>query len=535
MIKRSQRNGSCPATLSKLGTLFLLCAAGFSILRAHCSLASCVAAPQVFREHGVLYAAPYDHEVRVKIGSITGQRIGDAIRTAQEALALDENAELPGMFNFISPSWWLRQLNRGGIQVERCAWQHLEFERVDADYVVKEGDRARLMIHVHERAAPDVEIPIVYEDRDFLAVSKPASVDLTKNPGYGSVRLSVLGMLEDMGYTNIYPAHRIDKPVSGVLCLGKNKKALSRLMRCIRNRKVQKTYLARTVGGPDEGGFRIQAPLDVVLDNSTNKNVAVASASGKRSESIVEDVFARHGDSTATLGVRILTGRYHQVRCHLQHAGWPIANDPVYGGVPQLGQEIFNGTRARQMIEEHQIEGCTSCEYFRNVATGVEPCPRLDPTIWLHSWRYNFPTLGLSFEAPPPEWAAIASQALDRFADLLAAISELFSDTQTVAFNGGALFFNLRYFIEAQRGSIVACSCPDTARHALRSACGIPCSCKGGASERVAVAGGGRSSRRGGRWQRYCQVFARRLAVTGWGLPFGLHLVQQGMWQFTKG
>jgi len=56
--------------------------------------------------------------------------------------------------------------------------------------------------------------------------------------------------------------------------------------------------------------------------------------------------------------------------------------------------------------------------------------------------------------------AAIASQALDRFADLLAAISELFSvpchervhifeeDTQTVAFNGGALFFNLRYFIE---------------------------------------------------------------------------------------
>ena len=125
---------------------------------------------------------------------------------------------------------------------------------------------SRLMIHVHERAAPDVEIPIIYEDRNFLAVSKPSSVDLTKNPGYGSVRLSVLGMLEEMGYTDMYPAHRIDKPVSGVLCLAKNKKALSRIMRCIRNRKVQKTYLARTMGGPDEGGFKIQAPLDVVLD-----------------------------------------------------------------------------------------------------------------------------------------------------------------------------------------------------------------------------------------------------------------------------
>ncbi|CAE7400116.1 RIB2 [Symbiodinium sp. CCMP2592] len=407
MNKRRRRTGSHTVALSKLSSFLCLCAVGLASLRERCSPASCVVAPQVFREHGVLYAAPYDHEVRVKIGSITGQRIGDAIRAAQDALALDENAELPGMFNFISPSWWLRQLNRGGIQVERCAWQHLEFERVEADYVVKEGDRARLMIHVHERAAPDVEIPIIYEDRNFLAVSKPSSVDLTKNPGYGSVRLSVLGMLEEMGYTDIYPAHRIDKPVSGVLCLAKNKKALSRLMRCIRNRKVQKTYLARTMGGPDEGGFKIQAPLDVVLDNSTNKNVAVASASGKRSESVIDDVFTRHADSTATLGVRILTGRYHQVRCHLQHAGWPIANDPIYGGVPQLGQEIFNGTRARQMIEEHQIEGCTSCEYFRNVAKGVQPCPRLDPTIWLHSWRYNFPTLGLSFEAPPPDWAGM--------------------------------------------------------------------------------------------------------------------------------
>ena len=265
MIKRRWRTGSYTVALRKLSSFLLLCAVGLSSLRER-SPASCVVAPQVFREHGVLYAAPYDHEVRVKIGSITGQRIGDAIRAAQEALALDENAELPGMFNFISPSWWLRQLNRGGIQVERCAWQHLEFERVEADYVVKEGDRARLMIHVHERAAPDVEIPIIYEDRNFLAVSKPSSVDLTKNPGYGSVRLSVLGMLEEMGYTDMYPAHRIDKPVSGVLCLAKNKKALSRIMRCIRNRKVQKTYLARTMGGPDEGGFKIQAPLDVVLD-----------------------------------------------------------------------------------------------------------------------------------------------------------------------------------------------------------------------------------------------------------------------------
>ena len=50
----------------------------------------------------------------------------------------------------------------------------------------------------------------------------------------------------------------------------------------------------------------------VVPDTVTNKNIAVASADGKRAESVVDGVLARHGDGTATLAVRILTGRYHQ-------------------------------------------------------------------------------------------------------------------------------------------------------------------------------------------------------------------------------
>ena len=213
--RRVLRTSSCPL-LGRLGTLLSVCAGGYSLLREQYVSASCLVPTQVFKEHGILYATPYDHEVRVKLGSIMGQRIGDAIRKAQEARKLDEDAEIPGIFNSISPGWWLQQLDSGGVRVERCAWQHLEFEQIDADYVVKEGDRARLMIHVHERAAPDVEIPIVYEDRQFLAISKPAGVDITANPSCGSVRLSVIGMLEAMGYSNVYPAHRIDKPVSGV-------------------------------------------------------------------------------------------------------------------------------------------------------------------------------------------------------------------------------------------------------------------------------------------------------------------------------
>ena len=370
--------------------------------------ASCQVPTRVFKEHGVLYATPYEHEVRVSLRCIAGRRIGDAVRSALEAQSLDQGAELPSMFNGISPAWWLEQLTRGRVRTERCAWQQLEFETIDESYIVQDDDRAHLSIHVHERAAPDVEIQVVHEDRDFLAVSKPAGVDVFANPTYGSVRLSVVGMLEAMGYVGLYPAHRLDKPVSGVLCFGKNKKALSRLMRCIRNRKVQKTYLARTIGFPKEisqGGIRILSPLDKVMDNVTAKYVATASSGGKPSESVVDQVFAQHSDGTGTLAVRILTGRYHQVRCHLEHAGWPIANDPVYGGEARQGQELYNGSQAREMAELHRRPGCKSCEYLERVLSGTEPGPRLDPTIWLHSWKYEFPTLGLSLEAPPPSWA----------------------------------------------------------------------------------------------------------------------------------
>ena len=123
-------------------------------------LPSCLVPTQVFKEHGVLYATPYDYEVRVKLGCIAGRSIGAAIESAKEAQGLDENAELPSMFNSISPGWWSDQLHRGNVRVERCVWQSLEFEKIDSDYVVKEGDRARLTIHVHERAAPDVEIQV---------------------------------------------------------------------------------------------------------------------------------------------------------------------------------------------------------------------------------------------------------------------------------------------------------------------------------------------------------------------------------------
>eukprot|EP00438_Fugacium_kawagutii_P024837 Skav205739 [mRNA] locus=scaffold1496:229096:230043:+ [translate_table: standard] len=307
------------------------------------------------------------------------------------------------MFESASPDWWLAQLRQGRVQVERCGWQCIRLEEIDEDYMVQDDDRVRLTIHVHERAVPDVSIPIVYEDDNYLAVSKPAGLDVFTNPSCGSVRLSVVGMLAAQGYEGLIPAHRIDKPVSGVLCLARNKKAISRLQRCIKRRAVRKTYVARTMGRPS-AGETIAAPLATTLDDR-GRRIAHVDNEGKASRTVIRDVLASHEDGTSTVVIELLTGRYHQIRCHLNHSGWPIANDASYGGTAEPTQEIYTGPLAREMLEQHRLEHCRTCDYYQGVLDGSNPPPRLDPRIWLHSWRYDFPSLDLCFEAPLPNWA----------------------------------------------------------------------------------------------------------------------------------
>ena len=377
-------------SLSLLTTLLITAIAGLATLT---NLTTCTV-PSVIREAGVLYAAPYLSEVRLRLRCIAGQRIGDAIQREQV------EASNVSMFEQISPEWWLAQLRQGSVRVERCGWQRVDLEEIDENYVVQDDDRVRLMVHVHERAVPDVDIPIIYEDENYLAVSKPSGLDVFANPSGGTVKLSVVGMLEAQGYEGLIPAHRIDKPVSGVLCLARNKKSISRLQRCIKKRKVKKTYVARTKGCPR--CEEICAPLGTQMDDA--RQVAMVSDQGKPSKTIIREVLAMHDDGTSTVVIQLLTGRYHQIRCHLQHAGWPIANDAAYGGVPDWTPEVYTGPLAKEMLKQHYLEHCRSCEFYQGVLEGANP-PHLDPTIWLHSWRYEFPSLDLSFEAPLPSWA----------------------------------------------------------------------------------------------------------------------------------
>mmetsp|Transcript_36988 Transcript_36988/g.86111 ORF Transcript_36988/g.86111 Transcript_36988/m.86111 type:complete len:176 (-) Transcript_36988:66-593(-) len=137
-------------------------------------------AGDVVRVAGLRYVAPYFQEVRLRLRHFQGMRLGEALPEAGRQLRA-------------RPEWWAAEIEAGRVLMERASHHSIDLERVAAGYRIRADDRARLRVHVHERVVPDVEPMVVHEDAGVLVVSKPAGIDIFRNPQCGSVKSSLLG------------------------------------------------------------------------------------------------------------------------------------------------------------------------------------------------------------------------------------------------------------------------------------------------------------------------------------------------------
>jgi 23S rRNA pseudouridine1911/1915/1917 synthase len=189
---------------------------------------------------------------------------------------------------------------------------------------------------------PQAEVPrpeaialrVVYEDNDLLVIDKPA--DLVVHPA-GTVRegtlvnallgrgtpLSSLG-----GPTRPGIVHRLDKGTSGLLLVAKRDEVHQALARDLRERRIRREYWALVWGTPEreEGEYR----GSIGRDERRRTRMAVTEAGGKRA--LTRYRVARRYGWLSALDLRIETGRTHQIRVHLSHAGHPVFGDGTYGG-----------------------------------------------------------------------------------------------------------------------------------------------------------------------------------------------------------
>ena len=233
--------------------------------------------------------------------------------------------------------------------------------RVGPDYRLQPGDRVRLppvRIAIRESRARPAEFPVVYEDAALLVVDKPSGVAVHGGSGVS------FGVIESLRASRpqarlLELAHRLDRDTSGLLVVAKKRSALVELHRMLRDGEVEKTYLAVVKGGPERPAFEISEPLHKHVNASGERRVSVAEG-GRAAVTRVKVVKGKK--DFAVLEVRLLTGRTHQIRVHLAHAGHPVLGDDKYGDFDLNRSLARQGVKrlflhARRLAFDHPVSG----------------------------------------------------------------------------------------------------------------------------------------------------------------------------------
>ena len=201
--------------------------------------------------------------------------------------------------------------------------------RVKPEYRLQPGDRVRVPpIRVSEKKAlpaRPAEFPVAYEDPALLVVDKPAGVAVHGGSGVS------FGVIESLRAARpeakaLELAHRLDRDTSGLLIVAKKRSALVELHRMLREGEIEKVYLAVAKGKVESRTLR--QPLHKYVNAKGERRVSVQEG-GMAAETRVKAL--KSSPEFTFLEIRLLTGRTHQIRVHLSHAGHPLLGDDKYG------------------------------------------------------------------------------------------------------------------------------------------------------------------------------------------------------------
>jgi 23S rRNA pseudouridine1911/1915/1917 synthase len=201
-------------------------------------------------------------------------------------------------------------------------------------------------------------LDVLYEDNHLLAVVKPAGLPTMGTPGGVPTLLTLAKEYVKQRYHkpgNVYlgVVSRLDAPVTGVVLLARTSKAAARLTEQFRTHRVEKSYWAVVEGvvEPPEGQL-----VDWLGHDDRHRRMHIVGPTmpeakearlAYRRLSVVKDY--------SLLEVTLETGRKHQIRLQLSHAGYPVVGDRKYGSITAFSPGI--ALHARRLAISHPTTG----------------------------------------------------------------------------------------------------------------------------------------------------------------------------------
>ena len=170
-------------------------------------------------------------------------------------------------------------------------------------------------------------IKILYQDQEIVVCIKPRNVlSQAGKPG----ETSMPGLLKEQLGSEIYPVHRLDRQVGGVMVYAKTQASAAYFSREIQQGNLKKEYLAVVHGCPEADSGELN---DLLLhDARKNKSYVVSRMRGGVKKARLSYAVLRRVEDRTLVQVRLFTGRTHQIRVQFASRKLPLIGDGRYGG-----------------------------------------------------------------------------------------------------------------------------------------------------------------------------------------------------------